>query len=188
LTFGYSEVPSRKPAGTIVAQSHPQGTVLDIALSNRPYKPNQENPNRIFFEISTGFDEPASSTVLTNTSATISWDKTPSQANWGFTAPTVQNGVLTIMVDAKFPREAEIQLDPAIAYATINDSGRVGFMNGLPKSVGAGAGEWIVPIKFQVKISNLGINEPKTATIRLRVKDAKGTHLETLRFSFGPWR
>lgn len=188
LTYTYREVPSDKPAGTVVAQSHAQGTKLDLSLSNQSYDPNNPNPNHIEFNLSTGYDESPSSARLTSKGSTISWDTPSSRANWGFYEPSVQDGVLTIRVDVKFGKDSEILLDPAVAYAELNGDLRAGFMSDLPKSISAAAGSWIAPINFKIKISNLGINEPKTATIRLRVKEGSETYIETLKFTFGTWK
>lgn len=187
-TFSYRQVPSTKPAGTVVAQSHPQGTKLNLALSNESYDPNNPNPNHIEFSLSTGYEERPSSAKISSEDSTFSWATPSSRANWGFYEPSVQDGVLTIRVDVKFGKDSEILLDPSVAYATINGDLRTGFMSNLPKTVSAAAGSWIAPISFKIKISNLGVNEPKTATIRLRVKEGSEGYIETLKFTFGTWK
>jgi hypothetical protein len=100
----------------------------------------------------------------------------------------VKDGILTIRIDAKFAKNSEINLEPSVAYAKINGDLRIGFLSNLPKSVNGAAGQWITPINLQMKISNLGINEPTSATIRLRVKEGSETYIETLTFIFGEWK
>ena len=188
LTFGYQDVPSNKPAGSVVSQSHAKGTQLDIALFNRTYDPNNQDGNHIQFTISTGYDQAPSSTRITSEDTTIRWEAPSSRASWGFYAPSVKDGILTIRIDAKFAKNSEINLEPSVAYAKINGDLRIGFLSNLPKSVNGAAGQWITPINLQMKISNLGINEPTSATIRLRVKEGSETYIETLTFIFGEWK
>lgn len=187
-TYSIKEVPSSKPFGTVILQSHSQGTVLDLVLFNRKFDPNQANGNHIEFSLSTGYDQAPSSTRITSEDSTIAWGPPTARASWGFYSPSVKDGILTIRVDVNFDKTSKINLEPAVAYATINGKLRVGFLDSVPRSVDGPAGKWIAPINFQMKISNLGINEPETATLRFRVTDGSETYIETLRFTFGTWK
>lgn len=187
-TYSIKEVPSSKPFGTVVLQSHAQGTLLDLVLFNRKFDPNQTNGNHIEFSLSTGYDQAPSSTRITSEDSTFIWGPPTSRASWGFYSPSVKDGILTIRVDVNFDKTSKINLEPAVAYATINGKLRVGFLDSVPRSVDGPAGKWIAPINFQMKISNLGINEPETATLRFRVTEGSETYIETLRFDFGTWK
>lgn len=106
--------------------------------------------------------------------------------NWGFYTPTIANGVLQVLVDAKFKEDTTILLGTNCEYL-VDGAVRLGCYSSLPSKIAASANRYIDPIPFDLNIGAAGIDKPETFTVSLYIEDSKGIRNVELNFVVGFW-
>lgn len=177
-----STVGSSVSQGKVAYTTPAAGKKIDPSFWNK-------EGNYIEIHVSSGSNQAQSSKTLTAEGATISWggSDNPDLGNWGFYAPTVKDGILSVAVDAKFKRDTKILLEKNCRFL-VNEVLGLGCPNNNPSVIEAKADQWTSPITFLMYIYHGKINTPSVFEIQLRLKDSNGVRNETLYFTVKSWK
>jgi serine/threonine protein kinase len=168
------------------------GVELEVDFWNSP-----ENSVKIL--VSTGISQGITSTTtpsgaLQGVNTMISWtgmdlndeNGMGENGSWGFYTPTISDGVLQVLVDAKFQEDTTILLGTNCSYV-VDGNVRLGCYASLPAKVAAREGSYINPIPFEMNIEAGGVEKPDTFTVSLYIEDSKGIRNVKLNFVVGFW-